>query len=82
MPREIPSRCGSQRRVDSPLPPHVAKDESLAAGYRKTLEESMKPVQEKARRAFTVCRDTARDLRIEDDYAKKCEAWLDAHPAP
>ena len=65
--------------IRSPLPPYIAEEEDLANGYRRSLEESMKPIQDKARRAFTICRDTAREVRLEDDQAAKCARWLSDH---
>ena len=68
--------------ANSAAPPHVAKDPELEAGYRKTLQESMKPIVDKARRAFQVCRDTAQRARLDDDFSRACDTWLREHPEP
>ncbi len=66
--------------VQSPMPAHVEKDEAVAQEYRRTLQESMQPIEERAVRAFRVCWDAAKQFRIEGD-AKPCEAWLRDHAA-
>jgi hypothetical protein len=68
--------------VKSAAPPHIAKDPELEAGYRKTLSESMKPIVDKARRAFLVCRDAAQRSRLDDAFTRACESWLRENPEP
>lgn len=68
--------------TQSPLPPSIAKDPDIAAGYRKTLQESLRPVDEKARRAFIICRDTAQRFGIDDDFSRACHSWLADNPEP
>lgn len=64
----------------SPVPSHLTGDE--AEGYRRTLRESMKPVVDKARRAFTICRDSAARMGIDGEHADACAAWLREDPGP
>jgi hypothetical protein len=68
--------------INSPLPRHIAKDGELEAGYRKTLSESMKPVVEKSRRAFQICRDAAEGARVDDSHSKACTTWLAENAEP
>jgi hypothetical protein len=66
--------------MNAPIPPHIDEDEELKGPYKKTLQDSLQPVMNSARRAFEVCKETATKAQIEDSYTRGCSTWLENNP--